>query len=452
MVMTNLLLVIICKTSGNFFKPRLITTINGLYIKTIAYMKGGPYIFILACTGEVYLIDKKYYNANNLIIDECKLEKINDKFNNEMVKDIACGGSSFLVLTFSKKVYQFNNHIENKFKVINNKIVSISCGYGSNAMITDDGIVHVWTNNVITAMKELTTIKKVACGYMHIMALSNKGNVYTWGSNKYGQLGNGTTQNVNNPIKVQKIRNIVDIATSANHNISIAMEKGNRIFVWGLCLGYSINVPTLTTLSSIHDAFACFAVPKVMHQPLLNNCKFNLFDSLRNAFNDETTSDLTITIHGKSIHVHKSILIFRCQHFREKFLKDPVDEDNRLDENEMLFSYDVYKAFLQYLYTEKIDLPLADTLELIQLADYYSMNQLKRCCVQSLYENITVENVLLVYSLAIKFHNKELEDCCFKFASRKMTAVIRTPNFVELDGSLVKHFIIKAAETHAFRT
>nr|XP_033334893.1 RCC1 and BTB domain-containing protein 1-like [Megalopta genalis] len=445
--------------SGNFI-PQQIKAGHSLLIKTVAYMKG-PYIFILTFTGEVYLIDKDDYNNDGFISEQCKLAKMNHVFCNEMIEDIACGETHFLVVTFSGKVYEtiindsaFESVTEDAIN-LNNRIVSISCGSECSAAVTDDGMIHIWIDDSdITTITELTTINKIVCGYLHFMALSNEGDVYTWGSNIYGQLGNGTYVDSSKPERVKQITNVVDIATSSNHDISIAMGEGNLIFIWGSCLGQNISVPTPTTLSSIHDAFACYASPRIMHQPLVNNCNFNLLDSLRDAFNNEDTSDLTIKLHGKSVHVHKSILILRCQHFRKKFLEDPVYNSARQCisiDNEM-FSYNVYKAFLEYLYTDKINLPPEDTFELLQLADYYSMNQLKKYCKQTIYKNIKVKNVLNVYNLAIKYHAKDLEDYCFKFALRNMTAVIGTPNFVELDGSIAKYFMIKAAETNGFRT
>ena len=44
-------------------------------------------------------------------------------------------------------------------------------------------------------------------------------------------------------------------------------------------------------------------------------------DSLKDAFDDPSTSDITFLIgeEAKEIHVHKAVLKIRCQHFRSMF-------------------------------------------------------------------------------------------------------------------------------------
>lgn len=79
---------------------------------------------------------------------------------------------------------------------------------------------------------------------------------------------------------------VLDIASSHYSHASIAMAKGNRIFMWGLCCGQKVNVPTLTILKSLHDGFAFYVYPRVMHCPLILENETNLIDSLKEAFDD----------------------------------------------------------------------------------------------------------------------------------------------------------------------
>ncbi|XP_078046231.1 RCC1 and BTB domain-containing protein 1-like [Augochlora pura] len=456
LIVTNENKVFACvPNTKKMFELREIYALKGLHIKTMGYIKK-PLVFILTYTGELYVINEMYYTSNNIILTSCVTERV--KFPSDMlIKHIACGGLHCLALTFSDMVFDYDRSGEfllmnDKMNIISEKIISISCGYSFCAVVTDDGIVRMWNyskSELIVFEKDIP-MKKVACGYNHFLALDNEGSVYTWGSNNYGQLG--INMDSADLAIVPTIKNILDIATSHDHFMSIAMGKGNRIFVWGLCLGQSIKVPTLTNLSSIHDAFACYALPKVMHEPLVKNCNLNLIESLRNAFNNETTSNFTIKIHGESIHVHKSVVsTLRCSHFRKMFLKVHVDEDQCVIEEEN-FSYNLIKAFFQYLYTDKINVSLHDTLELLQLADYYSMDPLKRHCAKTICENLTVKDVLSTYSIAIKYCFKELENYCLKYALRNMTAVVKAPTFIELDAPIIKQFILKAAEARLFRS
>ncbi|XP_020298239.1 RCC1 and BTB domain-containing protein 1-like isoform X2 [Pseudomyrmex gracilis] len=57
------------------------------------------------------------------------------------------------------------------------------------------------------------------------------------------------------------------------------------------------------------------------------------------------------------------------------------------------FSYDIYKCFLKYLYTGKIDLSVEKTFDLLVLADKYNETELTDCCIQILKNECTKENI-----------------------------------------------------------
>ncbi|XP_076290799.1 RCC1 and BTB domain-containing protein 1 isoform X2 [Lasioglossum baleicum] len=453
----------------NAFSPKIIQSLCELDIKTFAFFEGLN-ILILTNGGMVYSMPKGFFNENQFIAEGSKPNIINESFDNEIVEDIACGKHQFLVLTSSGKVYYSDSIYNGDSRArinVNKRITFISCGHFFNVIVTEDGKVYSWGNNDhgqlgisnFSKTKEEPSkvkgldgviISKVACGYTHVLALSNEGDVYVWGANTYGQLGLCTNGSMHTPKKLdtQNIKEVVDIATSCHHHISFAMDTNNRVFMWGQCLGRNLIVPTLTSVSSIHDAFAFYASPKVMHKPLIfyNNNKNSTLDSLKCLFNDPTTSDLIIQVHGNPIHVHKSILMIRCQYFRTRFQEDCVTKDQSVIEENM-FPHNLFKAFLQYLYTDKIDLSPEDTFELLILAHHYSVNQLKIYCVQYICNRITVKNAIVLYNMAIAYNFKKLEDSCFKFILRNMTAsVLQTPSFDELDGSGFKNCVIQAAE------
>ena len=71
-----------------------------------------------------------------------------------------------------------------------------------------------------------------------IIALDNEGKVYMWGRNNYGQLGNGTNGNSNEPICISDIsgnalngKNIVEVKNS--YNTVIALDSEGKVYTWG---------------------------------------------------------------------------------------------------------------------------------------------------------------------------------------------------------------------------
>ncbi|KAH9370610.1 hypothetical protein HPB48_010727 [Haemaphysalis longicornis] len=304
------------------------------------------------------------------------------------------------------------------------RCIGVACGQTSSMAVLENGEVFGWGyngngqlglgNNVNqTSPRRVTNlqgvvIQKVVCGYAHTMALSDEGVLYTWGANSYGQLGTGNKANQVSPFRMPTdIGRIVEIAASHYNHISALMTQTSRVYMWGQCRGQSVTTPTETPFHSIHDVFACFACPTVSWKPMIVDiCNHNkVGDSLKLAFNDPSTSDLKFCVEGRMIHVHKAILKIRCEHFRSMF-QAPWDEDEKDTVDVTTFPYAVYKAFLEYLYTDRVDLPPEDAIGLLDLANSYCEAQLKRHCERIIMHGVLVDNVAMLYAAAIKFEAK----------------------------------------------
>ncbi|XP_076633725.1 RCC1 and BTB domain-containing protein 1-like isoform X1 [Colletes latitarsis] len=473
--------------------PKEVKELCGMGIQTFAYGRR-PHVLALTANGQVYswgcndwskLNNDNCYEAYVSTAINSKPILVQTNLSEKFVLDIACGNSHCLALTNEGEVYAWGRNdagqvgngnkinqdvpVKVNFALANDRIVRIACGDSSSVAITENGEIYSWGDNGVGQLGVgnyedrvypcivqgliLTKIEKVVCGYKHTMALSSKGILYVWGSNSYGQLGNGIDSNVAIPMKLLGMEKISDIAASPYNNISLAMGECKRVFMWGQCLGQCIKHPVLTYETSLHDACVRYAWPSVMHRPLVldNTWEGNLIDDLKEAFDDPATSDLTIQVQEKAICVHKSILKIRCHYFRTMFQDHWIENNQNIIKHEQ-FSYDVYKAFLKYLYTDEIVLPPGNELELLHLADAYSEDQLKRRCIQMIKQEMTIMNVMFLYSTAVKYNEKELEECSFTFALSRMTSVVQTPNFAKLDETTVKNFIIKAAQAGAFKT
>lgn len=117
----------------------------------------------------------------------------------------------------------------------------------------------------------------------------------------------------------------------------------------------------------------------------------------------------------------------RCEHFRT--LLNETDED-AIEIHQ--FSYLVYRAFLEYLYTDTINLPPEDAigkstqlnpvsaevlqnimcnmlqcvcvcLGLLDLATFYRETRLKRLCQETIKRGISEENAITLLSAAVKY-------------------------------------------------
>ncbi|XP_029051357.2 RCC1 and BTB domain-containing protein 1-like [Osmia bicornis bicornis] len=463
------------------FNPIKIKSLCNQGIKTFSF--GKDHVLALSKQGLVYSRGQNDYGQ--LRIGPYKPSAIptivRNPIRNEHITDIACGSRHFLALTNEGKVYSWGgsgNRINVPIKVeirsglIDEYIVSVTCGMEFNMIVTDKGKIYGWGENsegqlgidhyssqknpCKVAALDGIVIEKVVCGCVHTLALSTTGVLYAWGGNNSGQLGFGNQgDRFARPVKLVKheMGRVLDVAASYCNDISVAMGERNVVFVWGRCLGLRIRVPTYTPLKHLHDAFAFYSSRRVTHQPLIvvgEPKEASLIDWLWNAFNDPITSDLIIKVQGEPIHVHKAILKIRCSYLRRKFDEDWDKQNQSVIEIEE-FSYNVYAGFLQYLYTSEINLLVEDVAEFFNLADTYSEDELKDLCMFKLKKLITIKNVILLYNNAVEYKAKEIQEYCLNFATNRITVMLRTPGFAELDDRSYKLFVMKAVEKGAFK-
>ena len=71
----------------------------------------------------------------------------------------------------------------------------------------------------------------LAGGSHHSLALRDDGTVWAWGDNRYGQLGNGSTELNLEPVEVGGLNGIVAIAAGAD--FSVALDEFGGVWVWG---------------------------------------------------------------------------------------------------------------------------------------------------------------------------------------------------------------------------
>jgi alpha-tubulin suppressor-like RCC1 family protein len=86
------------------------------------------------------------------------------------------------------------------------------------------------------AAKGLAGVIAVATGYDgHSLALKSDGTVWSWGSNACGQLGDGTNNNSNSPVKVVGLSDVIAIDTGGSDSggCSLALKKDGTVWGWG---------------------------------------------------------------------------------------------------------------------------------------------------------------------------------------------------------------------------
>uniref|UniRef100_A0A8C5ATY9 RCC1 and BTB domain containing protein 2 n=1 Tax=Gadus morhua TaxID=8049 RepID=A0A8C5ATY9_GADMO len=463
-------------------EPRRIDILCGKKIVSLSYGTG-PHLLSPHTDGEVFAWGHNGYSqlGNGTTNHGLIPALVSTNLLNKKVMEVACGSHHTIALTTDGEVFAWGYNNSGQVgsgstanqptprrvsSCLQNKVVvNIGCGQLCSMAVLDNGEIYGWGYNCngqlglgnngnqqtpcrIAALQGASIIQ-VACGYAHTLALTDEGMVYSWGANSYGQLGTGNKSNQALPtlINTEKER-MVEVAACHTSHTSAARTQSGQVMMWGQCRSQAVASPHLTHFSSTDDVFACFATPAVTWHLLTvdGDDYLTVAQSLKREFDSPEISDLKFMVDGKSIHVHKALLKIRCEHFRA-LLNDSDEAAIEIHQ----FSYLVYRAFLEYLYTDAINLPPEDAIGLLDLATYYREARLKRLCQETIKRGIAEDNAVKLLSAAVKYEARDLEEFCFKFCVNHLTAVTQTQAFTDMDHELLKNFISKASRYGAFK-
>ncbi|XP_070786757.1 RCC1 and BTB domain-containing protein 1 isoform X2 [Enoplosus armatus] len=374
---------------------------------------------------------------------------------------ITCGQTSSMALVDNGEVYGWGYNGNGQLGIGNNGNQLTPCRLVAlQGLCIQQVRQHVATLSRHTLvpmhhslMTQVFRVFQIVSGYSHCLALTDEGLLYAWGANTYGQLGTGNKSNHLSPVQIMADKErIVEVAACHSTHTSAAKTQSGQVYMWGQCRGQSLVMPYLTHFTNTDDVFACFATPSVMWRlmSMEHDDFLTVAEALRKEFDSPETADLKFSVDGKCIHVHKAVLKIRCEHFRSMFRSQWSEDQQEVIEIGQ-FSYPVYRSFLQFLYTDTVDLPPEDAIGLLDLATSYCENRLKRLCQQIIKRGITVDNAFTLLSAAIRYDAEDLEVFCFRFCVNHLTQVTQTGAFWQVDGAMLKEFISRASRCGAFK-
>ncbi|KYN12284.1 RCC1 and BTB domain-containing protein 1 [Trachymyrmex cornetzi] len=207
-----------------------------------------------------------------------------------------------------------------------------------------------------------------------------------------------------------------DIATIDGAN-AIKCSEDQLVYIWGELFGKKIKELAICEYTNIFDICnLTTAQSPISITYEVTDEESMILSDLDAAFNDSSTSDLTIEVEKKSIYVHKSILKIRSSYFANMFHFSGLENKQRVIKYDD-YSYIAYRTFLKYLYTGVIDLScFKNELELLELSGKCCMKSLERDCIRGIKKKMTVSNVSSVIETAMKCNNEVIVyNFCFFF-------------------------------------
>ena len=148
--------------------------------------------------------------------------------------------------------------------------------------------------------------------------------------------------------------------------------------------------------------------------------------------NNEQFSDVAFLVEGRTVHAHKFILFARSEYFRRMFtsaFRESTDSTIPIGN----VRHEVFLCVLAFLYTGKpreIDPQMA--VEVLGVANLYSVEPLKRICADLIMRSVCVQNVASILQAADTYQVLHLRQHCVNFAVEHFAEVVRTEGFREL--------------------
>ena len=131
--------------------------------------------------------------------------------------------------------------VQNPIKIMDN-VIDVNMSYQRGMALKSDGSVWSWgrndsgalgcgnTQNQPSPVKVLNGISKISCCSFTSAAISNSGDLYMWGNNYYGQIGDGSNANATSPKKI--LSNVNDVSVGQEHTVA-SVGSNNSIYAWG---------------------------------------------------------------------------------------------------------------------------------------------------------------------------------------------------------------------------
>ena len=160
------------------------------------------------------------------------------------------------------------------------------------------------------------------------------------------------------------------------------------------------------------------------------NMKSTLVQDMKQLVNKELLSDITFLVEGQKIYGHK-LLCLRCPYFNNMFTGEYMESKAPELVIEGL-RVEIFLQFLEYLYSDSVDIQLGAAMELFEAADRFGMDRLKKQCEYVMYGAISIDTASEIL-LAADLHSAEgLRDRCLRFVVSNFDQVSLTKGFHDM--------------------
>ena len=259
--------------------------------------------------------------------------------------------------------------------------------------------------------------------------------VWAFGRNNHGQLGNGSTVDSHEPIRLTYLE---------------------KCFVGQVCAGF------------YHSLCLTGPLPSAPRGQLALSAS-SLSADLASMLNSEERSDLVLTCAGgRKLYAHWAMIAARSEPLERSLMRleaeqqrgvvAPTNTDDDCDcgsvsQIELPHNHDVMLALLEYVYTDGVaaigrqqQVNFEHTLELLELAKQFELAALASMCERAIKRGMQAENVAEVLAMAEARQAGVLRKKCFDFCVYNFGQVMSSEAFSKLPQPLLHEILVAAAK------
>lgn len=153
---------------------------------------------------------------------------------------------------------------------------------------------------------------------------------------------------------------------------------------------------------------------------------------------NDDLADFTFTFGSKKVPVHRILLAIASPVFRAMFF-GPIRDKVTVEITDS--NAEAFKEFLQFFYLNEVTLTMENIEEVAKLADKYDMIGCLNTCAAFLEDQLTDDNMLWGYKLAISLKNNKLKQFCEKRISFHTENIFKSEAFLRCDRNVLKNIL-----------
>ena len=159
----------------------------------------------------------------------------------------------------------------------------------------------------------------------------------------------------------------------------------------------------------------------------------NLLENMRRLLNNERFfPDVTFIVEGQPLYAHRAILAAQCDQFHAMFMSG-MKESRETEIKIPNWTHSAFRSMLEFLYTGSVaDFNPEIAVDLMGLADQYTLAALKSLCENVLIHHVDAENCCMLFRCSHRYSAMNLKRFTMNFIIDHFEQVSVSSGFEEL--------------------